>query len=83
MVSDLYKASGYTPPTPTFPESKEIDVLPWLSRGALDYVCQATIGHSFDALDAHNPNEFTDAVRHLAYVCNSNAGSLLLTDMIE
>ncbi|KAG6373384.1 cytochrome P450 [Boletus reticuloceps] len=45
---------------------EEINVLPWLSRGALEYVCQAALGHSFDALDIHKENEYLEAIRNLA-----------------
>ena len=48
--------------------TKEIDMLPWMSRGALEYVCQATLGYSFNALDADNHNDFAEAIRNLAYV---------------
>lgn len=45
---------------------KEINILPWLSRGALEYVCQAALGHSFDALDLSKENEYLEAIRNLA-----------------
>ncbi|KAF8558177.1 cytochrome P450 [Imleria badia] len=45
---------------------KEINILPWLSRGALEYVCQAALGHSFDALDLDKENEYLEAMRNLA-----------------
>ena len=45
---------------------KEIDILPWLSRGALEYVCQSTLGHSFGALDIDTENEYLEAIRNLA-----------------
>ena len=48
--------------------SKEINMLPWMSRGALEYVCQATLGYSFNALDADHHNDFAEAVRYLACV---------------
>lgn len=48
--------------------TKEINMLPWMSRGALEYVCQATLGYSFNALDADHHNDFAEAVRHLACV---------------
>ncbi|KAG9315222.1 cytochrome P450 [Chiua virens] len=46
--------------------AKEINVLPWLSRGALEYICQAALGHSFDALDVDKDSEYLDAIRNLA-----------------
>lgn len=45
----------------------EIDVLPWVSRCALEYVCQGGLGHSFDALNPHSENEYIHAVRMLGY----------------
>ena len=41
-----------------------------MSRGALEYISQATLGYSFDALDADTPNEYAEAVRNLACVCS-------------
>lgn len=46
---------------------KEINILPWLSRGALEYICQAALGHSFDALELGKENEYLDAIRNLAW----------------
>lgn len=46
---------------------KEINILPWLSRGALEYICQAALGHSFDALDLDKENEYLEAIRNLAW----------------
>ncbi|OJA12274.1 hypothetical protein AZE42_08148 [Rhizopogon vesiculosus] len=44
----------------------EVNILPWLSRGALEYVCQAALGHSFNALDPTKENDYMDAIRTLA-----------------
>lgn len=44
----------------------EINILPWLSRGALEYICQAALGHSFDALNLDKENEYLEAIRNLA-----------------
>ncbi|KAF7969084.1 hypothetical protein HWV62_28328 [Athelia sp. TMB] len=46
-------------------DSKEVDMVPWISRGSLEYVCQATMGYSFNALDPDMPHEYADAVRRL------------------
>ncbi|KAH0833223.1 cytochrome P450 [Lanmaoa asiatica] len=51
---------------PTDRSVKEINILPWLSRGALEYICQAALGHSFDALDLDKENEYLEAIRNLA-----------------
>ncbi|KAF9223682.1 cytochrome P450 [Gyrodon lividus] len=51
---------------PTDGSMKEIDILPWLSRGALEYICQAALGYSFDALDPTKENEYLEAIRMLA-----------------
>ncbi|KIK99980.1 hypothetical protein PAXRUDRAFT_30155 [Paxillus rubicundulus Ve08.2h10] len=44
----------------------EINILPWLSRGALEYICQAALGHSFNALDPTKDSEYLEAIRMLA-----------------
>ncbi|KAG1744162.1 cytochrome P450 [Suillus paluster] len=44
----------------------EVNLLPWVSRGALEYICQAALGHSFDALDPTKENEYIEAIRTLA-----------------
>ncbi|KAG2032102.1 cytochrome P450 [Suillus americanus] len=44
----------------------EVNLLPWLSRGALEYICQAALGHSFNALDPTKENEYMEAIRTLA-----------------
>ncbi|KAL4072764.1 cytochrome P450 [Scleroderma yunnanense] len=43
----------------------EINLLPWVSRSALEYVCQGGLGHSFDALNPHNESEYIHAIRML------------------
>ncbi|KAF8518920.1 cytochrome P450 [Gautieria morchelliformis] len=40
-------------------------VLPSMSRGALEYIGQAALGHSFNALDTSRHDEYTEAVRNL------------------
>ncbi|KAH7930153.1 cytochrome P450 [Leucogyrophana mollusca] len=44
----------------------EINVLPLLTRGALEYISQAAIGHSFDALELSKEEEYVEAMRVLA-----------------
>ncbi|KAG1802771.1 cytochrome P450 [Suillus plorans] len=44
---------------------KEIDVLPLLSRGALDGVCQAILGYPSNTLDTGN-DEYTEALRKIS-----------------
>lgn len=44
----------------------EINILPWLSRGALEYICQAALGHSFDALNIDKENVYLEAIKNLA-----------------
>lgn len=46
---------------------KEIDVLPLLSRSALDGVCQAILGYPSNTLDTGN-DEYTEALRNIRYV---------------
>jgi len=47
---------------------KEIDVLPWLSRSALDGVCQAILGYPSNTLDVMENDEYTEALRMIGYV---------------
>ncbi|KAI0047498.1 cytochrome P450, partial [Auriscalpium vulgare] len=47
-------------------ESKEIDVLPWMTRGTLEYISQAGLGYSFNALEATKTHPYTEAVKSLA-----------------
>lgn len=49
-------------------EEFEVNVMPWISRAALEYVSQAALGHTFHALDPNANNEYAEAVRNLAYV---------------
>ncbi|KAG0694944.1 cytochrome P450 [Suillus ampliporus] len=42
---------------------KEIDILPWLSRSALDGVCQAILGHPSNTLGSVENDEYTEALR--------------------
>jgi len=53
--------------------SVELDVLPWLSRSALDCVCEGVLGYHSNALDAGNGNEYTEALRMIGFV-NLSAG---------
>ncbi|KIJ54811.1 hypothetical protein M422DRAFT_64043 [Sphaerobolus stellatus SS14] len=48
--------------------SKEIDMLPWMTRGALEYICQAGLGYSFDILEHPEGNEYFEAIRRLSDV---------------
>lgn len=41
----------------------EIDVMPWLSRGAQEYISQACFGYTFNALDLDRRNEYSEAAR--------------------
>ncbi|PCH36707.1 cytochrome P450 [Wolfiporia cocos MD-104 SS10] len=45
---------------------REIDIVPWTSRSALECVSQEGLGHTFNALDMHNTNEYVDAILRLA-----------------
>ncbi|KAG1818048.1 cytochrome P450 [Suillus subaureus] len=42
---------------------KEVDILPWLSRSALDSVCQAIIGYPSNTLEATENDEYPEALR--------------------
>ncbi|KAG0707374.1 cytochrome P450 [Suillus ampliporus] len=53
--------------------SVELDVLPWLSRSALDCVCEGVLGYHSAALDAGNENEYTEALRMLGLYISKTA----------
>ncbi|KAI0922504.1 hypothetical protein AcW1_002875 [Taiwanofungus camphoratus] len=44
----------------------EIDIMPWMSRGTLEYISQAGLGYSFNALDPAKKNTYAEAVKSLA-----------------
>ncbi|KAI0292497.1 cytochrome P450 [Multifurca ochricompacta] len=44
----------------------EIDVLPWMSRGTLEYISQAGLGYTFNALEPIRSHSFAEAVKNLA-----------------
>ena len=46
---------------------KEIDVLKWMSRAALELVGQGALGYSFDALVEDSENNFADAAKSFLY----------------
>lgn len=46
---------------------KEIDILPWLSRSALDGVCQAILGYPSDTLGATEYDEYPEALQMMGY----------------
>ncbi|KAI9461563.1 cytochrome P450 [Lactarius psammicola] len=46
--------------------SQEIDVLPWMSRGALEYISQGGLGYTFNALEPAQSHSFAEAIRSLA-----------------
>jgi len=43
-------------------------MLPWLSRSALDGVCQAILGYPSNTLDVMENDEYTEALRMIGYV---------------
>lgn len=47
---------------------REIDVLPWIARGTIEYVGQAVLGVSFGPLDPGQPHEYIDAIRKIQCV---------------
>ena len=47
--------------------SKEIDVLRWMGRAALELVGQGALGYSFDALVEDSNNNFADAAKSFLY----------------
>ena len=48
--------------------AKELDVLQWTNRGALEVMGQAGLGYSFDSLQENSSNEFARALKGLLWV---------------
>lgn len=46
----------------------EIDILPWMSRSALEYISQACLGYSFNALEPKKTGDYASALRNFASV---------------
>lgn len=53
--------------------------MPWLSRGAQEYMSQACFGYTFNALDLNQRNEYSEAARRYTYVSARFWYSLTLT----
>lgn len=49
-------------------DQKEVDVLNWMSRAALELIGQGGLGYSFDPLTEDVHNEFGDALARLLCV---------------
>lgn len=47
---------------------RDVDILDWLGRTALELIGQGGLGHSFDPLTDSTPNEFGDALKTLVSV---------------
>ncbi|KAI0654410.1 cytochrome P450 [Cubamyces menziesii] len=47
---------------------KEIDVLPWLRRGTLEYVGRGVLGVNLDSLDPAKANAYTSAICNVQHV---------------
>lgn len=45
---------------------QEIDILPWMARGTLEYISQAGLGYTFNALEPTQSHSFAEAIRSLA-----------------
>lgn len=48
--------------------ARELNVITWISRAALEYIGQGGMGYSFEALDESKTSEYNDAVAELLYV---------------
>ena len=48
---------------------KDVDILNWMSRAALEYIAQAGLGHTFDLItstsDVESFNPMVDAIKSL------------------
>ncbi len=51
-----------------FKGTKEVDILPWMARGTLEYVGRAVLGISLDMLDTMKSDKYADAIRTVACV---------------
>ncbi|TFK83083.1 cytochrome P450 [Polyporus arcularius HHB13444] len=47
--------------------TKEVDILPWMARGTLEYVGRAVLGISLDMLDTMKSDKYADAIRTVAH----------------
>lgn len=47
---------------------KEIDMVSWMGRTALEIIGQVGLGHSFDPLTADSDNKYGDALKSLTSV---------------
>ena len=47
---------------------KELDMLSWMGRTALELVGQGGLGHSFDPLTDDSQDEFTESIKAFSYV---------------
>ncbi|EKM58163.1 uncharacterized protein PHACADRAFT_252249 [Phanerochaete carnosa HHB-10118-sp] len=56
-------ASVFTKHVPADGTTTELDVMPWLSRGAQEYISQACFGWTFNALDLDKRNTYSEAAR--------------------
>lgn len=56
--------------------TEEINLYPWMIRAAMEYICQAGFGYTFNALEDEN-NEYVNAVRNLTYVLQTLLGIVL------
>lgn len=46
--------------------TREVDMLSWMGRTALELIGQAGLGYSFNVLTDNSPNEFLDALKALS-----------------
>ena len=44
---------------------KDVNVMMWMSRAALEYIGQGGLGYSFDALDATKTNKYSESAKML------------------
>ena len=49
-------------------ETREVDVLGWMGRAALEMIGQGGLGYSLDPLVSDNVNEYGRALKSLSYV---------------
>lgn len=59
---------AHAPCSPLLTDTREINVLPWLGKGTIEYVGRGILGVSFDSLEPAKTNKYTDTIRNVQYV---------------
>ncbi|KAL1949048.1 hypothetical protein VTO73DRAFT_10854 [Trametes versicolor] len=49
-------------------DAREVNVLPWLGRGTIEYVGRGILGVNFDSLQPTTVNQYTDTIRNVQHI---------------